>query len=195
MSGFASYLLKYKKLFKSRFFLLFQHGMFLFLKYKEVLFLKYKKSFFWENTNFLFLFFELGLKHAPGSYLAKCSIIDVWKCSEYASGSKYARVLNIQISQNIRKTFLKKIQGSSVLWKLEKLFWENIRNFPEQFVLGKNIRNFFKEKFWGLRPKSIKKFLLTARKFHFLKYRKKIFWENIWHFLREKLAGARKCTW
>ena len=149
MPGFASYLLKYKKLFKSRFFLLFQHGKFLFLKYKKVLFLKYKESFFWENTNFLFLFFELGLKHAPGSYLAKCSIIDVWKCSEYASGSKYARVLNIQISQNIRKRFLKKIQWSSVLWKLEKLFWENIRNFSEQVVLGKNIRNFFKEKFWG----------------------------------------------
>ena len=48
----------------------------------------------------------------------------------------------------------------------------------------------FRGTFWGLRPKSIRNFLLRnlrARKFHLPKFKKKtFFWENMRNFFREK---------
>ena len=71
---------------------------------------------------------ELRLKSA------KHFIVDVWQCSEYAM------VLNIRKFRfpKIRKPFLEKK-------------WET---FSGLAFLGKNIRNLFREKLWGLRQNS-----------------------------------------
>ena len=116
---------------------------------RKCTFLKSKKSSFcWENArNFFrvvfFLFYELAPKSVLGIF-AKGSIIYVWQCSEFASGSEYAtsckyiRVLNIP--------FLK---YKKVLFP-QSFFWENIENFFTSVFFRNFKKKFFDKQIFFL---------------------------------------------
>ena len=124
---------KYKKLSKS-FFFHFSSSEVLFWNIKRFVGFPFpeinkrsisgniRKVFLWQNIRNFFRdgFFELGLKSALGSYFCKtfqrcftvfweCLGFWIYKGSEYASTSKYARVLNTP-SLNYKKNLFQKIK-------------------------------------------------------------------------------------
>ena len=139
--------LKYKKLFRSVFFLnFFELGKFCFLKYKffrvsiswnigkfcfrkykeffqGLLFLKYKKSFLWENVRNILIFEpESSISRNIKKYKNDSVLNMSW-------GLNMSWVLNI-LFPKYKKNFFKENIRKFRFLKLEKLFfWENIRNF------------------------------------------------------------------
>ena len=65
--------------------------------------------------------------------LAKGSIVDVWECSEYASGSEYTRVLNVSLVLNILVFWIHLSQNIRIFfpWKLENIF---LRKYKKIFL-------------------------------------------------------------
>ena len=140
-----AFLRKYKKLFQRRLSresfggLRLESAGFHFRKYKKSLLLRKYKKFF---RGFCFL-----------------------KCKEFFSGFLLPEILltlelRSSISWNIRNFFRggffyflslgQKVQGF-VYGNIRKaFFWQNIINFFSVIFLGKNVRNLFREKFWGL---------------------------------------------
>ena len=97
-------------------------------------FLKYEENSLSEYIRAFFYFLNLGLKVHQQTIVAKRFVIYCWQYSE-----NY-RVLNV---------FFPKYQ------KTLKLFWEHLTNIFRAGLLKKKIINFFRDKFWGLRPKSV----------------------------------------
>ena len=146
---------------------------------------KYKEFFNLEARKFHFLkykiFFHCGFFH--------------FSCSE--SYLKYKRNIGLRssISENRRKfrsikvlniPFLK-YKKSSVSSKLEKLFLRKHKKiFRVGFFLRKKIRSFFEEKFWGLREKSIRNFLILGLDSSPSRNIRKTFWRKYKKFFRRK---------
>ena len=92
---------------------------------------------------------------------AERSIVDIWQfsvclgfkiyqCSEYASTSKHARILNITFPKYKENFFIENIRKIRFL-KNRKLF---LLIFFRAITFRKKYKKFFREKFWGLSPES-----------------------------------------
>ena len=125
------------------------------------------------------------------SVLNMSQVLNMSGFSEYASSSKYARVLNIHF---LKYNKVPNFFGVFVSRKLEA-FLRKYKKLLQNRFLGKNIRNLFSEKF--LRPrlescgvskisKKLKKFFQGG--FFRKKYKKEIFWGKSFR------AEAEKCT-
>ena len=82
-----------------------------------------------------------------------CLEFSIYQISEYASSSKYARVLNTLFSKYKKNLFSKKYRKFRFL-KIRTAFFEKIyETFQSRFSLRKNMRNSFSENVLVLRPK------------------------------------------
>ena len=107
----------------------------------------------------VFLYFSrLGLKVRQVAIFTKHSIVDVWQCSEFTSGSRYAftskygRVLNIPFPKYKKNSFLRKSKKVPVSWKFEKLFLSKYKKIFQgryKFFWAKNFEG------WGWKVRQV----------------------------------------
>ena len=110
----------------------------------------------------------------------------------------------IYLSQNIRKFCYAKVlnmpfleyKKSSVFSKLEKLLWENRRNFFPSSFFRKKYKKIFGEKFRGLRPEIVRNFLIFQLESLISQNITKMFLEKIHKFFVGNIfeAGTGKCS-